>query len=466
MTAPTVLTRLAELACSVRFEDLPRPVLEAAKALILDTLGCAYGGFGSDVSRAVRAVIDEAGGHPQATIIGAGAKASMAQATLANGTMLRYQDSNDYYFARDPAHPSGNLAAALAVGEHVGCSGATLIAALVAAYEVHLRFADCAGRPALWGRGWHHGTNAQFSAAALASRLLDAGTTNPLRAAHAMAIAASHHNTLAQLQSGDISMIKASAEAWVAKGAVEAALLAARGVTGPLALIEGRHGWADSVAGEVDLDALLAPIGGEYRLSRVCIKPYPAVATAIASVAAAIGLHARCRDRIGDVARVVVHLPAYALATPSGNPDRRYPATKESADHSFYYCAAVALRDGACDEAQFSPQRLADPALRELLAMTELQPDEALTRAWPKAAGGAVTVHLRNGDVLHERRAAPPGHPDNPLSPIALADKFHRHADPVLSHAGAVRLWEQVATLEDCLDLRDFTPALSAGADD
>ncbi|MGE0797688.1 MAG: MmgE/PrpD family protein [Lautropia sp.] len=459
MSTPT-LVRLAELACAVRFDALPAAVVARAKSLILDTLACAYGGFASDASVAVRAAIADAGGHPQSTMIGSGTRHSMAQATLANGTMLRYQDSNDYVFARDPAHPSGNLAAVLAVAERVGASGPAMIAALVAAYEIHLRFAEHAGDPTIWGRGWHHGTNAQFAAAAAAARLLGGDTVDPLRVAHAMAIAGSHHNTLAQLQSGSISMIKATAEAWVAKGAVEAAVLAQHGVTGPLSLIEGRHGWADSVAGRVDLDALTAPLGSDWRLSRVCIKPYPAVASAIAAAAAAIDLHAEVAPRLGDIERLTVHLPAYALGTPSGNPDRRHPANKESADHSFYYCAAVALADGACGEAQFSPERIADPALAALLARTELVADEAFAAAWPGRAGGAITVRFADGTVRTRRCDAPPGHPDNPLSPPALMHKFHESADPVLGVRRAAALAARVATLEDCPDVRDFTPAL------
>jgi 2-methylcitrate dehydratase len=197
----------------------------------------------------------------------------------------------------------------------------------------------------------------------------------------------------------------------------------------------------------------------------VCIKPYPAVATAIAAVSAAIALHSRCRHRVADIARIVVHLPAYALGTPSGHPERRYPASKESADHSFYYCVAVALLDGACDEEQFTPQKIADPSLRPLLACTELLPEASFERGWPGAAGGAVSVHLRDGTVLHERRDAPPGHPDNPLPAQALAAKFQRHAEPVLGSAGAARLRQQVQTLEDCPDLREFSRALHAGHD-
>ena len=203
---------------------------------------------------------------------------------------------------------------------------------------------DFAGEPSLWRRGWHHGTNAQFSSAALAARL--AGD-DPLRTAHAMAIAASHQNTLAQLQSGAVSMIKGTAEGWVAKAGVEAALLAHHGVTGPLALMEGAAGWAACVAGAVDFDALCAPLNGRYRLLETSIKPYPAVATAVAPIRAAIELHRAGLPPLGEIERIVVRLPAFALGTPSAHAGWRYPEHIESAQHSFYDCPVIALLDGA-----------------------------------------------------------------------------------------------------------------------
>jgi 2-methylcitrate dehydratase len=449
MSETAALLGVARLAHSVRYEDLPDEVVAHAKALILDTVGCAFGGFNTGVGEAVRSIVDELGGHPQATVLGTGARTSMPLATLANGTMLRYLDANDYYFGRDPAHPSGNLAVALAVGEKARCSGRELIAALVAAYEIHLRLCDLAGKPTLWQRGWHHGTNAQFSSAALAARLLGA---DPTQTAHAMAISGSHHNTLAALQSGEISMIKATAEAWIAKGGVEAAMFAMHGITGPLALLEGKFGWVDSVAGGADLEALVAPIDGRYRIMNTCIKPYPAVAAAIAPIRAAIDLHPQVRTRMDSIQRVTVRMPAYAIGSPSAKEDRRFPATRESADHSFYYCAAIALLEGACGDEQFAEDKLAMPALRRLLEKVELEEDPALTARWP-AAGGAVVVHMMDGTLLDAHCEYPPGHPRNALTAEELGAKFHGFADPVLSHAAALRLREQIETLEECTDI-------------
>ena len=193
------------------------------------------------------------------------------------------------------------------------------------------------------------------------------------RTAHAMAIAGSHQNTLAQLQSGAISMIKGTAEGWVAKAGVEAALLAHHGVTGPLELMEGAAGWAEIVAGAVDFAALCAPLEGRYRLLETSIKPYPAVATATAPIRAAIELHRAGLPALDEIARIVVRLPAFALGTPSAHAGRRYPAQIESAQHSFYYCTAIALLDGACGEAQFTPAKLASPAVQALLAKVELR---------------------------------------------------------------------------------------------
>ncbi len=461
-SAPTASTgtleALAALMHSVRFEDLPPAVVAAVTDRVLDTLGCAFGAHDSDVGRAVRAMAADCGGAPQATVIGSGERTSAPLATLVNGSLLRYLDSNDYYFARDPAHPSGNIATALAVGERERCSGRDLIAALTGAYEIHLRLCDFAGEPNLWKRGWHHATNAQFSNAALAARLLGSDVA---RTAHAMAIAGSHQNTLAQLQSGAISMIKGTAEAWVAKAGVEAAMLAHHGMTGPLELMEGAAGWAACVAGKVDFEALRAPLDGRYRLMETSIKAYPAVATAGAPVRAAVELHRAGLPPLDAIARIVVRLPAFALGTPSAHAGRRFPAQIESAQHSFYFCVAIALIDGACGEAQFVAEKLASPPLRDLLAKVELTEDAEFTGLWPQSAGGAVELHLRDGSVRSHRCPYPPGHPRLPLSEDELAAKFHDYADPVLTRAGATALRRAVRDLPACKDLREFTVLLA-----
>src|SRR5258708_32250969 len=86
------LEALAAIVHSVRFDDLPVQVITAAKARVLDTLGCAYGAFDSDVADAVRRMAADCGGAAQATIIGTRGESSAPPAPPLNRTPPRYLD--------------------------------------------------------------------------------------------------------------------------------------------------------------------------------------------------------------------------------------------------------------------------------------------------------------------------------------------------------------------------------------
>lgn len=460
MSPRPALLEIARLVHSVRYADLPAAVVVRAKELVLDTMGCAYGGAASTTSTRVQQMVAALGGAPQSAVLGSGRRTSMPLAAFANGTMIRHLDANDYYFGRDPAHPSGNIATLLAVGEHVGCTGEEFIACMAAGYEVHLRLCDAAGEPNLWSRGWHHSTNSVFASAAMAARLLgcDEQTT-----AHAMAIAGSHQNTLAALQSGDVSQIKSTAEAWAAKAGIEAAMLASTGITGPLGLFEAQHGWVRAVAGQVDLQALAAPIR-DYKLMQVCTKPYPAVATAMSVIEAALETRSRHGSELPDVERIEVGLPAFVLGTPAASAGRRQPTSKESAEHSLYFCAAVALHEGQCSDDSFGPQQLQSPAIASLLRKIVLVEDAELTRAWPRYAGASMKLVRADGSVHETRCPVPPGHPEHTASRGALAQKFERFASAVLSPAQSQRVREQAGALETCPNVRELVAAVAASA--
>ncbi len=92
-----VARRLAEYAIGLNYESLPQEVVKQAKRAVLDLLGCAIGGYGSEASRIVLQFIKEIGGTPESTIIGNGLKNSCLNAVLANGAMARYLDYNDCY---------------------------------------------------------------------------------------------------------------------------------------------------------------------------------------------------------------------------------------------------------------------------------------------------------------------------------------------------------------------------------
>jgi 2-methylcitrate dehydratase len=275
-----------------------------------------------------------------------------------------------------------------------------------------------------------------------------------------MAIAASHQNTLAQLQTGGVANMKATAEAWVAKAGVEAALMVKAGVTGPLDLLEGSAGWIGSVAGGCHLDQLLSPIE-HYLMFDSSLKPYPAVATTMSSIACAIALHQEVQIDLASIEKITIRLPSFVLGTPAAGKDRRYPKSLEAAQHSLYYCVAVAIHDGACHEAQFSEEKLRLPFIEQMLAKVHLCEDISLTQGWP-SAGGGVDIVMKDGRLFTKTINYPPGHPLSPLSGVELQEKFNAYVIPVIGVDNAKNLYHQLNAIENCTNLNQLSPYLAA----
>src|SRR5207248_1977749 len=171
--AGTLAERFAEYAVKLRFEDLPAPVVHEAKRRFIDSLATAVGAMDADAYAIARRCALRMQGQPGAGLLGGG-RSSAEWATFVNGLLIRYLDYNDTYLSLEPAHPSDNLAAVLAVGDMVRAPGPDLITAAVLAYEIQCRFCDASS---LRKQGVDHVTYGAISSAAAACKLLklDAG---------------------------------------------------------------------------------------------------------------------------------------------------------------------------------------------------------------------------------------------------------------------------------------------------
>ncbi len=182
-----------------------------------------------------------------ATIWGTGHKTLPDLATFANGSFVRYLDFNDTYLSKEPAHPSDNIPAVLAVGEIVRASGKRVIQAIALAYEIHCRLCDAA---ALRPRGWDHVTYGPFSSALATAKVMKLSEARTLQAINLAGVA---NVALRQTRVGDLSMWKACAFSNAARNGVFAALLAQRGMTGPSPIFEGEKGFMKLVSGPSNL---------------------------------------------------------------------------------------------------------------------------------------------------------------------------------------------------------------------
>src|SRR3984893_5535680 len=143
-----------------------------------------------------------------------------------DGFCIRYFDYNDTYLSKEPAHPSDNFSAVLAVGESVGATGQEMITATAIAYEVQCRLCDAAS---IRARGWDHPTYGAFSTALACAKLMK---LDPERTRHAINIAGVHCAAFVQARVGELSHWKGVAFANAARLGVYATLLASEGSSG------------------------------------------------------------------------------------------------------------------------------------------------------------------------------------------------------------------------------------------
>ena len=456
--------RLARYCQSLRYGDLPDAVVHEVKRRVLDSLGCALGAWNAPPCRVARLIAQTVKVPQGATLWGTAHKTLPDLVSFANGGMVRYLDFNDTYLSKEPAHPSDNIPAIVAVGEAIYASGKQVIEAIALAYEIQCRFCDAA---ALRPRGWDHVTYGSFSSALGAAKLMKLSKMKTVQAINLAGIA---NIALRQTRVGDLSMWKACAFSNVARNGVFAAMLAQLGMTGPSPIFEGEKGFMKLVSGPFDLAALGGERGqpsatGEFKILDTYIKHYPVEYHAQTAVEAAVALRnelieaegARAIDRVTDV-----EIGSYDVAIEiiGRDPEKWQPTTRETADHSFPYCVAAALLDGRMTLQSFGLKRLHDPNLRDLMKKIRVVQQPEFVGCYPKTMPTRITVKTETEKTYISQVDVPVGHPGNPMSDRDLEAKVRQLAAGRLSRPRIDRLIEFVRKLEQAKDIGTLMPLL------
>jgi 2-methylcitrate dehydratase len=455
----TVVEGIGSYAVSLRYDEIPPEVIDYAKRLFLDGLACIFAGIDSAPALLVERTTGAFGGHPQSTLIRSRAKTSAQHAALVNGVALRFPDFNDIYYGPAwAAHCSDSLAALLAVAEWRQRSGRDLLEAMLVTYEVQLRFSDLPTEKNLWHRGWQHTAACAYASAAGVGRLLRLDAT---QLANAIALSGARANTFSEIRRGKIAMDKALSEPLAASNSVFCATLAEAGFTACLTILEGPYGFQKAVAGGMDVSSLV-PGKDEFRLPRIAIKPYPVQGMTPAMVQAALELRGAHGLQPAEISAVRLFVPEEAVIKPSWDPKKLDPESKETADHSFHYCVAVALAAGSVTAAQFSSRWLEDPAVRSLIGRISLEVRADLTELYRKGARPAGIEISTGRGTFHRDVLYPKGDPKDPMTWDEVTQKFQTQASPRLGAALSKAVAQRVMRLESETNMAAFMPVLAA----
>src|SRR2546421_9574126 len=439
----TITAKMARWAAALEFNHLSQDAVYQAKRFLLDSVGCALGGYQQHDVKIALQVIDEIASRGPATVIGTGKKIDPVSASFANALMIRCMDYNDIYWKQDPSHPSDIFPAALACCERAKSDGRELIVGLVLGHEFEMRFCEAAF-PGIRERGWHHATLTAFVSPIVAGRALHLEWE---QIQHAIGISASRQATFGAVTAGKLTMMKNTVDPMATQSGVLAALLAEKGYTGPEHVIDGKEGLTHVFKPEWKQNLLTDGLGESWRITQCGMKFFPTEALTHAPISAALDLVKSNDLHPSQVEKIQIRSLARAADILS-DPSKYDPHTKETADHSLPYVIAAAIVDRQVTPAQFEMKKIMDPAIRAQLKKVEVVADPEIEKVFPALQRVVVNITTIEGRTFSKQLDYPKGDPRNPLTDAEVEEKSAALAEGVLSAGAQKKLNDAIWNLE------------------
>jgi 2-methylcitrate dehydratase PrpD len=444
----------ATFVAGTRYDDLPADAVDGAKKSILDTLGVILAATGVEPAvRGVNELVRESGGAPESSLLGFGGRAPALMAAFHNGAMAHCLDFDDH--APEGHHPSSSIVpAAFALAERQGgVSGRELIAAVAAAQDLFLRLR----RNVPSRQDWHLTTVlGVFSATAAAARVIGLPAD---RIVDAFGIAGMQSCGTMELAYGVGSNLRGLYAGFTAKGAVLAALLAQKGVSGTRSMFEGKAGLFNVYfAGKYDRAQMVEGLGRTYSGGAILYKPWPSCGVSHGFIHATLGLMQEHRLRIDDIEQIRVNVGDFQQQMCEPIESRRRPATPADAKFSIPFCVAVAATKGQVKVSDFFGDALHDPQV--LAAATKVVPVVDASFNWSsKLPKGRLDIVTRDGRTLSRVGDNVPGDIECPMTWDYLSDKFRDCASLAARAPSAAQIRRadeivrQLETLDDATEV-------------
>jgi 2-methylcitrate dehydratase PrpD len=445
----TITQQFGHYADTFARTSLSDDVVHHAKRAVVDWYASLFPGFETPPVQRLMAVLSEDIGHGSAQLA-MGQLASPRTAALIHGAAAHAAEVDDSF--RDAMYHPGaaTIASALASAQTMKASGLEFLRGIVLGYEVSTRIGVTLGRPHY--KFWHStGTVGSFGAAASAGALykLDGDAF-----AHALATAATFAAALQQAFRMD-SMSKPLHAGRAAEGGLLAALAARHGMTGSLDVLEGEAGMGKAMSNGPDWSTTTATLGDVFNICRLTFKNHIGCGHTFAPVDGALALQKQMGVEADDI--VELHIGTYRPALDIACYDT--PVTGNEARFSLRYMVASALNHGSVRLSAYTPERLADPVTRALMARMRVAVDPAIDAAFPGRRAARVVMRTRDGRTGEFFQPDRRGDPELPLSDEDLGDKLRELASPVIGDAKAKMLLDRIWQLESAGDLQGLTIA-------
>jgi 2-methylcitrate dehydratase PrpD len=441
-------TMLVDHVARVRFEDLPRNVVEYCKLLVMDSFGVTFPGSTAPGCREVVELARAWGGSGSHVLL-YGYEAAPPFVASANSTMMHALDFDDTLDDSALHTFVSVLPAGLATAEYIGkVDGKTLITALVLGVDMICRVSLGIHRPLSWIRT---STCGSFGSAVTAGKILGLDRD---RLTNALGVVYSQTSGNAQgLIEG--RLVKRMQPGFAAQAGVNSAFLSRAGITGSHNFLQGRYGFYNLYErGEYDPDPVIDGLGEHYTILDLSLKPYPCCRMTHASIDSAFQL----RDVIGGSAIDVeeIRVTASKMVTEMvGKPFVIGTDPQVDAQFSIPYTVSAALLYGDVFLKDFEVAAIMEESVKALAERVKVTSDPNLPDK--DILHAKMTIRMKNGQSHEASVNAPLGNPAKPLTIEHCKEKFRK----CLTHSevdfDAAKTTELLSMIEDLEQVRDVS---------
>ena len=411
---------LAAFAATLGLDMIPPTVLDRAEDLLLDWIGSALAGKGARPVESIARFAESMGpadGPSEVLIHRRGT--SPLTAAIANAASSHVAEQDDLHNS-SVFHPATVVfPPALAVTQALGRSGADLLVAAVAGYEIGIRIGEFLGRSHY--KVFHTtGTAGTLAAAAAVGRLLG---LSPEQMGHAFGSAGTQSAGLWEFLR-DAADSKQLHTAHAAGAGLTAAYLAADGFKGAQRILDGVQGMAAGMSSDADASRLTDRLGTRWALAETSFKFHASCRHTHPAADALEQLMRTHRLTADDLTAVtaLVHQGAIDVLGPVVDPQ-----TVHHSKFSMGTVLGMIAVHGRAGLNEFD-EHWRDPAVTAVCARVTMRRDAEVDAAYPARWIGKVEVKARDGRTLQARVDEPKGDPGNTLTRAELEDKALRLA--------------------------------------
>ena len=448
---------LAAWIADLKWGDIPEDVIDYSKIIILDILGCMFGGSIQESNKAALRFVRSLGGTPECTVVNYGDKTSAFHAAFLNASFGHGWDFDEQATPSRSHTASACTAAAMALGERQLISGREFLEAWIAGFEVSNRI-GLAANPGQYNRGFHDsGTVCPFASAGASSKIL---RLDEWQTENALSITVSQAAGTYQHSQRTGGAIKRCHMGFGASAGIRSAMLAKEGMTGAREALEGKKGFILCHAGEEnDIGVLTRDLGRIWYTRNATLKNYACCSAQHGMLDVIYDLRKKYNFKLEDIESIkmgATRIAEWVVGTIKGTDVQDIFGAQFSA--RFGVGLALVLGENRIRGYQHNVPPLGKwREVLEIANKVDIVRDERADSIHEKNGNYAYVIgkiELKDGRVLEGESGWPKGFERNLMTREETLDKYYDQALIVQTRGKADKIVAFIEKLEELDDIR------------